>query len=90
MVTKLALRIEWGILKGWNVFDLIIKLFKRDSKSTDSNSGYYIIRHYKRLEDSFYGICGKRWKYYRCYEIRQEGIYIEVTKEEYDRNVKLR
>ena len=71
------------------MFDLIIKLLKRNYKSTDSNSGYSI-RHYKRLEPSFYGICGKRWKYYKCYEVRDEGIYFDVTKEEYDRNVKFR
>lgn len=71
------------------MLDLIIKLFKRGNKSADSNSGYSI-RYLKRLEVSFYGICGKRWKYYRCYEVREEGIYIEVTKEEYDQNVKLR
>ena len=88
MVTKRALKIEWGILKGWSVFNFIMKIFKRDSKSTDSNSGYSI-RYLKRLEASFYGICGKRWKYYRCYEVREEGIYIEVTKEEYDKNAKL-
>ncbi len=75
------------------MLNFILKIFKnnkpKEGKSNEMHFGCQT-EYYKRLEPSFYGICGKRWKYYKLYEIRDEGVYFDITKEEYDLNVKLR